>query len=168
MKITATEEYGLRCLLRVATATEDAPISAQTIAELEGLSLPHTQKMLRILSQGGLIDSKRGAYGGYFAARPAEEVSVGDVMRVLGGFLEVEELCGRHTGELEVCRHACDCTIRPVWSHISRFVMSTMDRLPLSLLTQDEQAVREHLAGLNPVEFEKSENPTISFVDLLS
>lgn len=168
MKITATEEYGLRCLLRVATATEDAPISAQTIAELEGLSLPHTQKMLRILSQGGLIDSKRGAYGGYFAARPAEEVSVGDVMRVLGGFLEVEELCGRHTGELEVCRHACDCTIRPVWSHISRFVMSTMDRLPLSLLTQDEQAVREHLAGLNPVEFEKSENSTISFVDLLS
>jgi len=168
MKITATEEYGLRCLLRVATATEDAPISAQTIAELEGLSLPHTQKMLRILSQGGLVDSKRGAYGGYFAVRPAEEVSVGDVMRVLGGFLEVEELCGRHTGELEVCRHACDCTIRPVWSHISRFVMSTMDRLPLSLLTQDEQAVREHLAGLNPVEFENIENPTISFVDLLS
>lgn len=165
MKITATEEYGLRCLLRVATTTEDAPISAQTIADMEGLSLPHTQKMLRILSQGGLVDSKRGAYGGYYAARPVEDVSVGDVMRVLGGFLEVEELCGRHTGELEVCRHSCDCTIRPVWSHISKFVMSTMDRLPLSLLTQDEQAVREHLAMLNFADFEKAENPTTPFVE---
>lgn len=160
MKITATEEYGLRCLLRVATSTEDAPISAQTIAEMEGLSVPHTQKMLRILSKGGLVDSKRGAYGGYYAARPVDEVSVGDVMRVLGGFLEVEELCGRHTGELEVCRHACNCTIRPVWSHISDFVMSTMDRLPLSVLTENEQAVREHLAGLNPANLEGTENPT--------
>ncbi|AWV88106.1 RrF2 family transcriptional regulator [Bradymonas sediminis] len=168
MKITATEEYGLRCLLRVATATEDAPISAQTIAELEGLSLPHTQKMLRILSQGGLVDSKRGAHGGYYAARPAEEVSVGDVMRVLGGFLEVEELCGRHTGELQICRHACDCTIRPVWSHISEYVMSTMDRLPLSLLTQNEKAVRDHLSNLDPADLDTKEDSTISFVDIPS
>jgi Rrf2 family protein len=134
--------------LRVATSTEEEPISAQTIADLEGMSVPHTQKILRILTQGGLVDSKRGVHGGYFAARPAEEVSLGDVMRALGGFLEVEELCGRHTGELEVCRNACDCTIRPIWSHISDYVMRTMDRIPLSVLTEDEGAVRAHLAGL--------------------
>src|SRR5699024_4338171 len=138
MRVTATEEYGLRCLLRVANTSEDEPVSAQTIAALEGMSVPHTQKILRILSKGGLVDSKRGAYGGYYAVRPAEEVSLGDVMRALGGFLEVEELCGRHTGELEVCRNACDCTIRPIWAHISEYVMNTMDRIPLSVLTEDE------------------------------
>jgi Rrf2 family protein len=148
MKITAIEEYGLRCLLRVAPYRQDDPVSAQTIAELEGMSTSYTQKILRILSQSGLVDSKRGAHGGYFAVRPVEEISLGDVMRALGGFIEVDDLCERHTGELEVCCNAENCTIRPVWSHISDFVMQTMDQIPLDVLTEDEHAVRSHLASL--------------------
>ncbi len=148
MKISAVEEYGLRCLLRVAPYAEDDPVSAQTIAELEGMSIPYTQKILRVLTQGGLVDSKRGAHGGYFLVRPVDDISLGDVMRALGGFIEVEDLCERHTGELEVCSNACNCTIRPVWTHISDFVMDTMDRIPLSVLTEDEHAVRRHLAML--------------------
>lgn len=149
MRITAIEEYGLRCLLRVAPCSDEDPVSAQTIAELEGMSLPYTQKILRILSQGGLVDSKRGAYGGYYATRPIDEISLGDVMRALGGFIEVDDLCERHTGEREVCRNASHCTIRPVWSHISEFVMTTMDQIPLSVLAEDQDAVLRHLATLN-------------------
>lgn len=150
MRVTAIEEYGLRCLLRVVRCTEEEPVSAQAIAQMEGMSVPHTQKILRILSQGGLIDSKRGVNGGYFPARRVEDVSLGDVMRILGGFLEVEELCERHTGALEVCRNAGNCTIRPIWSHISEYVMATMDRIPLSVLTQNEKTVRAYLADLHP------------------
>lgn len=149
MKITAVEEYGLRCLLRVAPYSEEDPVSAQTIAEMEGMSLPYTQKILRILSQGGLVDSKRGAYGGYYATRPIEEISLGDVMRALGGFIEVDDLCERHTGERDVCCNASNCTIRPVWSHISDFVMTTMDQIPLSVLAEDQDAVLRHLASLD-------------------
>jgi Rrf2 family transcriptional regulator, iron-sulfur cluster assembly transcription factor len=149
MKITAVEEYGLRCLLRVAPREEDDPVSAQAIAELEGMSVPYTQKILRILSKSGLVESKRGAHGGYYLGAAAEEISVGDVMRALGGFVEIDDICERHTGELDVCKNACGCTIRPVWSHISEFVMETMDRIPLSVLTEDEFTVRRHLAGLS-------------------
>lgn len=148
MKISAIEEYGLRCLLRVVAHSEEDPVPAQSIADLEGMSVPYTQKILRVLSKGDLVESKRGAHGGYYIARPAEEISVGDVMRALGGFIEVEDLCERHTGELKVCSNASCCTIRPVWSHISEFVMETMDRIPLKVLTEDEHAVRRHLAGL--------------------
>lgn len=148
MKITSIEEYGLRCLLRVAQCSEDEPVPAQTIADLEGMSVPYTQKILRILSQGGLVESKRGAYGGYYIARPVNEISLGDAMRALGGFIEVEELCERHTGELKVCSNACNCAIRPVWSHIADFVMETMDAIPLSVLTEDESDVSRHLAGM--------------------
>lgn len=150
MKITAIEEYGLRCLLRVAQCSEDDPVPAQTVADLEGMSLPHTQKILRILSQCGLVESKRGAHGGYYLEQSLDEISLGDAMRALGGFIEVEDLCERHTGELDVCNNACNCTIRPVWAHISAFVMETMDRIPLSVLTEDPLAVRRHLAGLIP------------------
>lgn len=149
MKVTATEEYGLRCLLRVVGATKDEPVSAQTIAELEGMSVPHTQKILRILIQGGLVESKRGVNGGYYAACEVDETSLGDVMRVLGGFLEVEGFCDRYTGARAVCINACNCSIRPVWRFVSEHVMRTMDQIPLSVLTQDEEAVRDYLSGLS-------------------
>lgn len=148
MKISAVEEYGLRCLLRVMPHSRDEPVSAQRIAQMEGMSVPHTQKILRILTKGGLIDSKRGAYGGYYPNRPPDDISLGDVMRALDGFIEVDDLCERHTGELDECKHACGCTIRPVWSHISEFVIQMMDRIPLSVLSEDEHAVRRHLMEL--------------------
>ena len=145
MKITAVEEYGLRCLLRIAEHDRDDPVPAQTIAELEGLSVPYTQKIVRILMKSELVDSKRGAHGGYFPTRPVSEITVADAMRALGGFIEVEELCERHAGDREVCSNFCNCTIRPVWSHISDFVMATMDEIPLSLLMKDEHAVKRFL-----------------------
>ena len=51
MKISATEEYGLRCLLRVARQPAASPISAQQIAQLEGISTPYAQKLLRVLTR---------------------------------------------------------------------------------------------------------------------
>ena len=152
MKITAVEEYGLRCLLRVASHEEDDPISAQTIAEMEGMSVPYTQKILRILTKSELVESKRGAHGGYYVARPVGDISLGDVMRSLGGFIEVEDLCERHTGDRDVCSNICNCTIRPVWSHISDFMMQTMDGIPLSLLMEDENVVQNYLAAIPPTE----------------
>jgi Rrf2 family protein len=145
MKITAVEEYGLRCLLRIAEHDREDPVPAQTIAELEGLSVPYTQKIVRTLMQSDLVDSKRGAHGGYYPTRPVEDLTLGDAMRALGGFIEVDELCERHAGDREVCSNFCNCTIRPVWAHISEFVMSTMDEIPLAVLMEDEHAVKRFL-----------------------
>jgi len=148
MKITALEEYGLRCVLRVAEHGADEPVSASTIADMEGLSLPYTQKLLRQLSDSDLIEARRGPNGGYYLAEPLESITLGDVMRQLGGMLELEEFCATHTGQKEVCQNACQCTIRPVWTHISEFLSEMMDNIPLELLIEDEQAVERHLADL--------------------
>ena len=150
MRITALEEYGLRCLLRVAQQEEGEAIAAPDIAESEGLSLSYTQKILRVLSKGGLVDSRRGVQGGYFLAHPASEVTVGDAIRVLGGIFEVEDICERHTGELEQCANHCNCGIRPVWAHISRFVVATLDGISLDVLLNDDTVVARHLAENMP------------------
>jgi Rrf2 family transcriptional regulator, iron-sulfur cluster assembly transcription factor len=155
MKITAMEEYGLRCLLRVAEQGDDGAIPAPTIAEQEGLSLSYTQKILRVLTKGGLVDSRRGVQGGYFLARSAEEITVGDAIRVLGGMFQVEEICERHTGELEACARRCNCRIRPVWAHISSFVVATLDGISLAVLMNDATAVARHLEECLPT-FEES------------
>jgi Rrf2 family protein len=156
MKITAVEEYGLRCLLRAVKHSESDPISAQEIAEAEGLSVPYTQKLLRMLSKAGLVESKRGASGGYYFDRSPEATTLGDVIRGLDGFIEIEKFCSEHTGNLDECKNKCSCTIRPVWAHVSKFMMKMLDQIPLSLLQSDEATVGEYLDGLCDVDADKA------------
>ncbi len=150
MKITALEEYGLRCLVCIAKREEDEPISARKIAEAEGLSLPYTQKLLRELSEGGIVEAQRGAHGGYYLARPVDEISLGDVMRQLDGMVELDEFCDEHTGQRESCVHVCNCSIRPVWARISKFLARTLDNIPISVLTEGEEEVEHYLGELSP------------------
>ena len=65
MKITAQEEYGLRCLLRLARAGDGRSLTIPEIAADEGLSVPYVAKLLAVLRQAGLIESVRGRSGGY-------------------------------------------------------------------------------------------------------
>lgn len=155
MKITALEEYGLRCLVRVARQPDGEPISAQRVAELEGLSLPYAQKLLRVLSTGELIEARRGASGGYVLSRPLQNISLGDAIRVLGGLIQLEDVCERHTGDRDVCQHAGNCSIRPVWGYLSEFIVSTFDSISLSLLLDDESNARQRLMSLVPTPLEE-------------
>jgi DNA-binding IscR family transcriptional regulator len=61
----------------------------------------------------------------------------------------MEEFCETHTGQRDTCAHADCCTIRPVWSHISDFMVRTLDNVPLSVLTDEEQSVEAYLESLN-------------------
>ena len=157
MKITALEEYGLRCLLRVAEYGPEEPLSAREIADQEGLSVPYAQKLMRTLSEGGMVEAQRGPHGGYFLAASPEEITLGDVMRELGGMLEMEEFCQSHTGQRDVCARASCCRIRPVWSHISDFVIRTMDNISLEVIIEGEEAVEQVLPDFT----EGSDQPAV-------
>lgn len=149
MRITALEEYGLRCLVHVAKQQDGTPISAQTIADLEKLSLPYAQKILRALAQGDLVEARRGVHGGYVLSRPAERITVGDAVRVLGGVFDVQHVCDRYAGES--CPHDSNCVVRPIWGHIAAFVARTLDNISLALLLDDEKAVESYLKMVAPI-----------------
>ncbi len=150
MKITSMEEYGLRCLVRVAREGASQPVSAQDVADAEGMSLAYAQKVLRALSAGELVCATRGAQGGYTLTRDASLISLGDAIRALGGALEPDTICERHTGEHEVCSNVNQCSIRPVWSCLSTFIMRTFEAIPLALLMQREEVVEQMLMKLVP------------------
>src|SRR5436309_1871427 len=89
MKITAPEEYGLRCLLRLARAPAGRlpgfpPLTCPEIAAAENLSLPNVNKLMRMLRQAGFVKPSRGFRAGYFLARPPEEIRLGAVLLALG------------------------------------------------------------------------------------
>lgn len=143
MKITSQEEYGLRCIVRIASHGQ-GPISVKTIAEEEGLSPAYVEKLLRILAKGGLTYSVRGIRGGYGLARSSDEISVGEVMKALGGSLSTEEICGKFKGDKPDCVHVSNCGLRPVWT-VARQIEEFLDRTMLASLLKDEKQVQKTL-----------------------
>jgi Rrf2 family protein len=142
LKITAQEEYGLRCILQLARQEPGAPLMVRDIAEREGLSVAYVEKLLWTLSRGGITESVRGPKGGYRLTRPCAEISIGEVMRVLGGIPTKDEICTQFTGNQSTCVHHNDCGLRPVWVSITDFVHSVFDQIPISTLLHGEVDVQ--------------------------
>jgi Rrf2 family protein len=138
MKITAQEEYGLRCILQLAREQGNMELGGamqvRDIAEREGLSVAYVEKILWTLSRRGIVESVRGPKGGYRLMRPSAEISIGEVMRVLGGMPSQEEICSQFTGNQETCVHHGGCGLRPVWVSITDFVQSVFDKIPITTL----------------------------------
>ena len=146
MRITAKEEYGLRCILQLASARTGEPLTVAEIARREGLSYPYVEKLLWTLNRAGLAKSHRGMKGGYVLARPPEEISLGDVERALGGLWTTEDICDRYTGRRKTCIHDKDCYLRPVWKGITQYVAGVMDNIPISQILGKEKLVKLSLA----------------------
>ena len=146
MKITAQEEYGLRCLLQLAKGSEGQLVSVKEIARREGLSTAYVEKLLRHLARAGLVHSMRGIKGGYLLNRPAGSVTLGEVVRALGGMQTTDHLCHAYTGQQEACVHFSDCGIRSVWSGLTTYIQGFLDQTTLASLLGNEYAVSERLA----------------------
>src|SRR4051794_14917674 len=135
MKITAQEEYGLRCLLRLARAWGVSSPTIPEIAAAENLSAAYVGKLLGVLRQEGLVESVRGRTGGYHLARPPEEVRLGNVPLVLGEPLfDDPGYCEKHAG-LKTngpCVHQDGCSLRALWMALERWMRHILDRVTLA------------------------------------
>jgi Rrf2 family protein len=145
MKISAHEEYGLRCLVQLARAevrTESLTLSQ--IANREGLSVANAGKLMWILVKAGLVHSTRGANGGYTLARPAAEIRLNEVIRILDEDT-VDRFCQTHAGVLDVCVHTTDCGIRPVIVGLHEIVQQALSEITLAELIGSEKKVDARL-----------------------
>jgi Rrf2 family protein len=145
MKITAQEEYGLRCLLQLARMPQDQVLSVKEIAAREGLSSANAEKLLRILSRAGLVHSIRGLKGGYALNRPASTITLGEVVRALGTMESTNHICQSFTGKQDVCVHFSDCGIRSVWAGLTAYIQGFLDKTTIESLLAPEYTVSERL-----------------------
>ena len=146
MHIPAKVDYGMRALLTLATC--DEPTTGQALAEAQGLPTKFLGAILTELHRGGLVTSHRGTQGGYYLARPAAEITVADVIRVLEGPLaEVRGLRPEMTAYKGAAEH-----LQSVWVAVRGSLRRVLEqvtledvvrgRLPdsVSELTQDPDA----------------------------
>jgi Rrf2 family protein len=141
MHILALEEYGLRCLLQLALREADGPVSAQEIASAEGMGPEYVARIMGTLRAGGLVQSTRGAGGGYRLARPAGEISAWDAITVLGGEFFPEGFCDCHPGRRRECIHSTSCSIRALWRKTQGVLQEALAGVSLEDLRRDERSM---------------------------
>jgi len=144
MKLTSQEEYGLRCLVRLAHQPEGFG-TIQEIARGEALTPAYVAKLMGVLRRAGLVRASRGHNGGYSLARPAEAIDLSEVLIALGGRLYSAEFCPSHAGVSTAsggaCAHNGNCSIRPVLVGLDKLVHDALARITLRSLVRSEPAM---------------------------
>ena len=147
MKFSSQEEYGLRCLLRVAKDGSGKGLTIPEISKAEGITTHNTAKILRVLRLGGFLESSRGQIGGYSLSRPSDEILVSEVLNALGGRLFDEEFCNSHSGEKKICTNSIDCSIRSLWQMLQQSVDNVLSRITLKDLISREDVLISKIKG---------------------
>jgi len=148
MKLSAQEEYGLRCLLRIAREGEAGSLTIPEISQAEGISSSYAAKLMRLLRRGGFVKSARGQAGGYRLSRAPGEIIVGEALAFLGGRLYEPGFCDHHTGIEKVCTRTIDCSIRSLWKTVQHVVDQLLSKTTVKDLLHDEQEVTSLVSGL--------------------
>lgn len=138
MKLSAQEEYGVRCLIRVAENSGETGVTIPEISKAEGISPAHVAKLLRLLRRSGFVKSARGKVGGYSLSRPARKIALDEVLDALGGRLFERGFCKRHSGQGRTCRHSTDCSLRILWRSLQLAVDQVLERTTIQDLLRTE------------------------------
>jgi len=128
LRISKITDYGTLVLVHLANRQGSLPCPAKEVAAGTHLSLPVTQKVLKILARGGLVTSSRGAEGGYKLAKPADAISAADILDVLEGPVAITE-CSHDDGQ---CQLESNCQVGDAWQKISLAIRSALHEIRLS------------------------------------
>ncbi|NLW06779.1 MAG: Rrf2 family transcriptional regulator [Clostridia bacterium] len=140
MKLSTRGEYGLQAMFDLAQHCGEGPISIKTIAERQGISEPYLEQLIAALRKAGLVRSIRGAQGGYILNRDPEDITVGDIIRVLEGPIAPVE-CLTHEGES--CAKADTCVTRDIWEKVRDSISDVLDSFTLADMVAKANKMRQ-------------------------
>lgn len=127
LRVSKLSDYATVLLGHLADAPERVR-PATELAELARLELPTVSKVLKLLAAAGLVESYRGVAGGYRLAKPAQRISVAEILEAIDGPLGMTE-CSVHAG---ACSHESHCGVRKPWRRISQVVVRTLRETTLA------------------------------------
>lgn len=123
MKLSSKARYGLKAMLYLAE--HPGLVSLSSLAEATDMSEAYLEQLFSMLKKSDLVSSVRGASGGYTLSKPAEEISVGEIVRTLEGELEIVDCI---SGE---CSNKCNCSSHKVWQIMYNAINDALDAITL-------------------------------------
>ncbi len=133
MRISAKADYAVRAALELAAVEDREPVKGERLAEAQGIPLQFLEHILLELKHARIVRAKRGARGGYWLARPPQEVTLADVIRAVDGPLaNIQDSAPEST---EYPGHAE--RLRDVWIAVRANLRGVLEEVTLADVTED-------------------------------
>lgn len=141
MKVSTRGEYGVRAMVALAKNHGQGPMSIAAMSKASSVPMPYLEQLIGPLRRAGLVESTRGARGGYHLTRSPEAVKVGEVYRVMEGPVAPMECVSEDITE-QTCPLIDGCETRPVWLRMRDAIAETLDSTTLADLIRDSPRSR--------------------------
>jgi Rrf2 family transcriptional regulator, cysteine metabolism repressor len=144
MMFSTKAEYGIRVLVELARRTGAGPVPLAEIAEVNGLPLAYLEHLVARLRKAGLVESRRGARGGYLLARPADDITMAEVVEALEGSIAPIECITADADGTITCSRESDpdhaCPTKLLWTRVRFSIVRTLQDTTLSELVPKRAA----------------------------
>ena len=130
MKVSTRGEYGVRAMVALAKNYGNGPMSIAAISRASSIPTAYLEQLIGPLRRAELVESKRGAQGGYLLARSPELIRVGDVYRVMEGPVAPMD-CVSEDESQQTCPLIDGCETRPVWLRMRDAITDALDSITL-------------------------------------
>jgi Rrf2 family protein len=138
MMFSTKAEYGVRVMVDLARRGSDDPVPLAEIADHEGLPLAYLEHLVARLRRAGLVDSRRGAHGGYLLAREADRITMAEVVEALEGSIAPIECISSSADGTTRCAREHDaehvCTTKLLWTRVRGSIIETLENTTLAEL----------------------------------
>lgn len=142
MRISTRGEYGVRAMLDLALHSSDEPVPLSAIAARQDISEHYLEQLISALRKAGLVISFRGAQGGYQLAKPAEEITIGDIIRTLEGpIAPMKCVEDSHAG----CTQSERCATRVLWQKLQASIEEVLENTTLAWLKDKARKSKQQL-----------------------
>ena len=140
MKLSTKGRYGARAMLDLALHynVNEGPVALGSIAERQNISEEYLEQIFSSLRKSGIVESVRGAQGGYKLGRSADKITIGDILRVLEGSLAPVDCVVE--GKPQVCDRYDDCVLSGVWIKLRDAINEAVDSFTLADLMLEEHS----------------------------
>jgi Rrf2 family cysteine metabolism transcriptional repressor len=141
LRVSTKGEYGVRIMVDLARHYGGRPRSLTDISQAEMLPLAYLEQLVKLLREADppLVNSTRGAHGGYQLSRSPAEITMGEIVRVLEGPI-APMICATEGEMSQICGFLDSCKTKYLWAKVRDAVAQTLDSMTLEeLLTETEQ-----------------------------
>jgi Rrf2 family transcriptional regulator, cysteine metabolism repressor len=138
MMFSTKAEYGVRVMVELARHDGDGPIPLAEVAETDGLPLAYLEHLVARLRRADLVESRRGARGGYLLARPAAEITMAEIVEALEGAIAPIECISEGDDGVLVCAREAEadhvCSTKLLWTRVRFSIVQTLQDMTLAEL----------------------------------
>jgi Rrf2 family iron-sulfur cluster assembly transcriptional regulator len=146
MRLTTKGRYAVTAMLDLSLNYQVGAITLADISERQGISLSYLEQLFARLRKQGLVSSSRGPGGGYRLSRPAEDITVLDVISAVDENVDTTQCEGRHN-----CHGEETCLSHELWQSLSDQIRTYLNGITLAEVVENHEKQRE---GSNIIQFD--------------